>query len=82
MSYFYEFFHYTRKNKKITLAMLSEEIGVSKTHISLIERGKRNLSYEKAVKIANFLNMTPDELFLEDQQIGIKKQKNTDSKNS
>lgn len=71
MAYFYEFFHYTRKNKKITLAMLSEEIGVSKTHISLIERGKRNLSYDKAVKIANYLNMTPDELFLEDQQIAI-----------
>lgn len=70
MAYFYEFFHYTRKNKKITLQMLANEIGVSKTHISLIERGKRRLSYENAVHLANYLNMTPDELFLEDQQNG------------
>lgn len=67
MSYFYEFFHYTRKNRKITLEMLANELGVSKTHISLIERGKRRLSYENAVQLAKYLEMTPDELFLDDQ---------------
>ena len=66
MSYFYEFFHYTRKNRKITLEMLANELGVSKTHVSLIERGKRRLSYENAVQLAKYLEMTPDELFLDD----------------
>ena len=69
MEYRYELLHYTRKNRKITLEMLSESLGISKSYLSLIEKGKRSLSYNLAVKIANYLEMTPDELFLDDHTI-------------
>ncbi|MDR1782616.1 MAG: helix-turn-helix transcriptional regulator [Bacilli bacterium] len=72
IQYKYELMHYTRKNKKITLKMLGEAIGVSKSYLSLIEKGERGLSYNLAVKIANYLEMTPDELFLDDHIIYLK----------
>lgn len=64
--YKYELLHYTRKNKKISLDELASQLGISKSYLSLIEKGSRKLSYDLAVKIANYLEMTPDELFLED----------------
>ncbi|MEG0364748.1 MAG: helix-turn-helix transcriptional regulator [Erysipelotrichales bacterium] len=67
--YKYEYFHFKRKNCGVTLSMLAEEIGVSKSYISHIEKGNRRLSYDLAYKLANYFNMSPDELFLEDHQI-------------
>lgn len=64
--YKYELLHYTRKNKNISLSKLAEYLGISKGYLSLIEKGKRNLSYDLAVKIASYLETTPDKLFLVD----------------
>ena len=70
--YKYELLHYTRKNKKISLDELAKQLGISKSYLSLIEKGSRKLSYDLAVKIADYLEMTPDELFLEDHHIDPK----------
>lgn len=69
MYYKYELLHYTRKNRKISLREIGQVIGVSESYLSLIEKGKRNLSFDMAVKISNYLETTPDELFLEDHRI-------------
>ncbi|MDL2211536.1 helix-turn-helix domain-containing protein, partial [Erysipelotrichaceae bacterium OttesenSCG-928-M19] len=72
----YELLHYTRKNKKISLEELATQLGISKSYLSLIEKGSRKLSYDLAVKIADYLDMTPDELFLEDHNYVDEKKEN------
>jgi len=64
--YKYEVLHYTRKDKKVTLHELANHCNISKSYLSLIEKGNRKLSYDLAVKIAKYLECTPDALFLED----------------
>ena len=71
--YKYELLHYTRKNRKISLDELAHKLGISKSYLSLIEKGSRKLSYDLAVKIADYLEMTPDELFLEDHNVDTEK---------
>ena len=67
--YKYELFHFTRKNRKISLDELAQQLGVSKSYLSLIEKGSRKLSYDLAVRIASCLETTPDELFFDDHKI-------------
>ncbi|MDF9866836.1 putative transcriptional regulator [Bacilli bacterium PM5-3] len=74
--YKYELLHYTRKNKKISLDELAKKLGISKSYLSLIEKGSRKLSYDLAVKIAEYLETTPDELFLDDHTLSIKENNN------
>lgn len=69
--YKYEYFHYTRKNKNISLEQLAKHLSISKSYLSLIEKGHRRLSYDLACKIAKFFETTPDELFLEDHNISL-----------
>lgn len=71
--YRYEVLHYTRKSKNISLERLSQDIGISKSYLSSIEKGSRRLSYDLATKIALFFGKTPDELFLNDHLNHIKK---------
>jgi len=67
--YKYELFHFIRKNRKISLDDLSKKLGVSKSYLSLIEKGSRKLSYDLAVRIALCMEMTPDDLFFDDHKI-------------
>lgn len=55
-----------RYSKEITTKEISEHLGISKAFYCQIENGKRRLSYEMAIKIANFFNVKPDSLFYED----------------
>ncbi|MBE6159706.1 MAG: helix-turn-helix transcriptional regulator [Lactobacillales bacterium] len=56
--------NYTSKN-------MADILGISKPFYSQIENGRRRLSYDMAVKIANIFKMKPDELFYEDHK-GVK----------
>lgn len=55
-----------REKNKMTSEYISKSLGISKAFYSQIENGKRRLSYNMAVNIANIFNMKPDELFYED----------------
>lgn len=54
-----------RKKKGETLEVVAESVGISAPHYWMIENGKRKLSYELAVKIANHFNVAPDDIFLD-----------------
>ena len=54
-----------RKNKGETLEKVAESVGITTPHYWMIENGKRKLSYELAVKIANHFGVEPDDIFLE-----------------
>jgi len=53
------------KNNKSYLEM-SKILGISKTYYWQLEKGKRNLSYKMAYKIAKILKTKPDSLFYDD----------------
>ena len=44
---------------------MANMLGISKTYYWQIEKEKRRLTYDMAVKIANIFNTTPDDLFYE-----------------
>jgi len=48
---------------------MADKIGISKPYYSQIETGKRNLSYDMAIKIAKIFKLKPDFLFY-DEYIG------------
>ncbi len=43
---------------------VAELVGITKGYYSLLENGKRGLSYPMAVKIAAVFNCKPDDIFL------------------
>lgn len=53
-----------REENQMTIQEIANEIGISKGYYSMIENGKRGLSYNLAVKIAQVFNMKPDDIFL------------------
>lgn len=57
-------YNYTSKD-------IADILGISKPFYSQIENGRRRLSYDMAVRIANIFKMKPDELFYEDHK-GVK----------
>lgn len=52
------------KDHDITLAELGRRIGKSRQYMSELARGNIRLTYEMAIKIAQALNTTPDNLFM------------------
>ncbi|MCT2882634.1 helix-turn-helix domain-containing protein [Lentilactobacillus buchneri] len=56
-----------RQSKGMTMQDMANHVGISKSYYSLIERGERRVSYELTFKIANALNTTPDNIFLDFQ---------------
>ena len=60
----------TLKNKRvekgITQTAIAENLGISLQFYSQIERGINTLSYANALRIAEFLGCTTDELFKRD----------------
>ncbi|WP_423189457.1 helix-turn-helix transcriptional regulator [Alkalibacterium sp. f15] len=53
-----------RLDKGETLKEVAESISISTEYYWMLENGKRKLSYELAVKIANHFHKTPDDIFL------------------
>lgn len=53
-----------RKSKKISQSELAETLGVTRQTISSLEIGKYNPSIILAFKIANFFNLTIEEIFI------------------
>lgn len=52
-----------RKKNKLTQEQLSEKLGISKNHLSAIERGVYRVQIETLVMIINCLGCTADDLF-------------------
>ncbi len=53
-----------RESNDLTQQDVADEIGVSKGYYSLIENGKRGLSYVTAQEIAAVFGLKPDDIFL------------------
>ena len=54
-----------RKENGKTFQDVADKAGLTKEFYWMIEKGKRKLSYENAVKIAMVFNKEPDDIFLE-----------------
>ncbi len=55
-----------RLNKGYSCETMSRKLGISKTYYWQIEQGKRRITYELAMKMAELFNTTPDTLLYED----------------
>jgi len=56
-----------RENLTMTYQQVADGVGITKEYYWQIENGKRNLSYELAVRIATVFGKTPDDIFLTDE---------------
>lgn len=54
-----------RKENGKTFLQVADAAGLTKEFYWMIEKGKRRLSYENAVKIALVFGKEPDDIFLE-----------------
>lgn len=67
--------HPTMRLKRTSIGMTFDDLsaisGISKSHLNLIETGKRGLSYDNAIRIARCFNMKPDELFYNDEKLSL-----------
>ena len=54
-----------RESNGMTYQQVANGAGLTKEHYWMIENGKRNLSYQNAVKIASVFNKEPDDIFLQ-----------------
>ena len=52
-----------RKEKDMSQEELAFQIGVDRSYMGFVERGERNPTLDKIVKIANSLNISLSELF-------------------
>lgn len=55
-----------RKQHGYTCGYMADILKITKAYYSQIETGARNLSYNRAVLIAQVFNLKPDEIFYED----------------
>lgn len=49
-----------------TCSYMADILNITRVYYSQIETGARNLSYNRAILIAQIFNMKPDEIFYED----------------
>ena len=56
-----------RKQKGLNQEELAEELGVVADYVSMIERGARSPGFALAKKIADFFDMTIDEVFFDNE---------------
>lgn len=54
-----------RERNNLTASEVAEKVGITKGYYSMIENGKRGLSYPIAVKIADVFGKKPDEIFFD-----------------
>jgi len=59
-----------RLSRNLTLEQLGAMVGCSKQYMCALEKGNIRLSYEMAVKIAEAMGTTPDEIFLKNNLPG------------
>lgn len=52
-----------RKERKLTQEALAESIGVDRSYMGFVERGERNPTLDKIIKISKALKMSLSELF-------------------
>lgn len=52
-----------RKEKNLTQEDLAEHVGVDRSYMGFVERGERNPTLDKIIKIAKALKVTLSELF-------------------
>lgn len=62
-SYFGKRVQELRKNKGLSQEKFALLINMDRTYFASVESGKRNISIENIVKIANGLNISLEELF-------------------
>lgn len=55
-----------RIKHNLSYAQFAKELGISKTYYWQIENKTRGLSYIMAIKIADILKTTPDEIFYDE----------------
>ncbi len=53
-------FRIARFDKRLTMVNISAETGIHRTHISLIERGEQNVTFETAVALARAVGFSID----------------------
>jgi len=51
-----------RKERELSQIELAAKVGIDRSYIGFLERGERNPSLEMIAKIAEALDVTPDEL--------------------
>lgn len=56
-----------RESEVLTYQQVADEVGISKEYYWMIENGKRRLTYELAVKIAQVFKSSPDYIFLDNE---------------
>lgn len=57
----------TRKRLKISQVALSQKVGISNSHLCLIEQGKRGLTVDLIAKLAKVLKLRPAVLITAEQ---------------
>ena len=55
-----------RDSKNYSCAFMANKLSITSVYYHQIESGKRNLSYNMAIKIAKIFNKLPDDIFYED----------------
>lgn len=58
-----------RKKKGISQEALGLEAGLDRTYVSSVERGRRNISFDNLVKIAETLEVKPSRLMARWEEI-------------
>lgn len=56
-----------RNESRMTYQHVADEVGISKEYYWMIENGKRRMTYELAVKIAEVFHSSPDYIFLDNE---------------
>ncbi len=54
-----------REKRGITQMKLAEDLDVSPTHVSYMEKGKRGLTLERLILVANVLHVSTDQLLMD-----------------
>ncbi len=62
-----------RLNKGYSCETMSRKLGICKTYYWQIEQGKRRITYDLAIKMAEIFKSTPDTLLYEDMLIQLTK---------
>jgi len=55
-----------RRKKDLSSQKVASGVGISSAYYCQIENGKRRLTYAIAVRIADYFEMKPDDIFYED----------------
>ncbi len=58
-----------RKEVGYTIYDMAKMLSISPSFYSQIENGKRRLFYDMAIKIASIFNMSPDDLFYNENNL-------------